>query len=479
MASLTPRRRAVLLLLCLAQLMVILDISAVNVALPDLSRDLSIARESVEWTITSYSLLFGSLLLLGGRAADLLGRRRMFMAGLTVFTGASLAAALAPSAGALYAARAGQGIGAAALSPAALSIITTTFASGRERAMALGVWGAVGGAGAAVGVLLGGVLTDWIDWRAIFFVNVPIGALLAISLRRLVVADAVPPRWRGLDLRGALVATASLAALLYAIADADDAGWTAAQTLGLGGVGLVGLIGFAALERRTARPLLRMERLAERAVGGGWALMLLASAILMGSFLLTSIYLQEVLGGSPLETGLEFLPIALAVGAGAHAGGHLVHRLGVRAPLALAFGLAGAGALLLSRVDGHGSYLGDVLPGMLIAGVGLGVAMVSVAVAMLTGAREEDAGMLSGLNATGHELGGSLGVAALTTIAAGAIDTGAGSPAGAGMAAGLGDAFLAAAAIAGIGLVVALAVLPAAGRFLPRLREAPAAVSIH
>src|SRR5215211_6837622 len=225
MSSLSSRRRAVLLLLCLAQLMVILDISAVNVALPDLARDLSIARGSLEWTITSYSLLFGSLLLLGGRAADLLGRRRTFVAGLTVFTGASLAAGLAPSAGALYAARAGQGIGAAALSPAALSIITTTFTSGRERTMALGVWGAVGGAGGAIGVLLGGVLTDLVDWRAIFFINAPIGAPLAISLRRLVPADALPPRWRGLDLRGALVATASLAAVLYAIADANDAGW--------------------------------------------------------------------------------------------------------------------------------------------------------------------------------------------------------------------------------------------------------------
>ncbi len=345
--------------------------------------------------------------------------------------------------------------------------------------MALGAWGAVGGAGAAVGVLLGGVLTDLVDWRAIFYINVPIGMLLAISLRRLVAADAIPPRWRGLDLRGAVIATASLAALLYAIADADDAGWTAAQTLGAGGAGLLGLIGFGALERRAARPLLRVERLAERPIGGGWALMLLASAILMGSFLLTSVYLQEVLGGSPLETGLEFLPIALAVGVGAHAGGRLARRLGVRVPLALAFGLAGAGALLLSGVGGDGTYLGDVLPGMLIAGAGLGIAMVSVAVSMLSGARDDDAGMLSGLNTTGHEIGGSLGLAALTTIAAGAVHTGAGSPAKDAIAAGLGDAFLAAAAIAAVGLVVALAVLPAARCFLPRLREAPAAVSIH
>jgi EmrB/QacA subfamily drug resistance transporter len=477
MSSLAPNRRVLLVLLCLAQLMVILDISAVNVALPDLSRDLGIARGDLEWTITSYSLLFGSLLLLGGRAADVLGRRRTFMAGLVVFTGASLAAALAPSAGALYAARAGQGIGAALLSPAALSLITTTFATGRERAMALGVWGAVGGAGGAVGVLLGGMLTEWIDWRAIFFVNLPIGALVAIGVPRVVRADAEPARWTGLDLRGALVATASLAALLYALAGADAAGWTAARTLALGGAGLAGLGAFAVLERRVASPLLRVQRLADRAIGGGWTLMLLASAILFGSFLLTSLYLQEVLGASALQTGLEFLPIAVAIGAGAHAAGHLIRHAGVRLPMALAFALAGVGTLLLSRLDAGGSYAADVLPGMLITGAGLGIAMVSVAVAVLTGAGEDDAGMLSGLNTTGHEVGGAMGVAALTTIASRAID--AGAPDRAALAAGLGDAFLAAAGIAGVGLLVALVVLPAANRFLPRLRAAPRPVTIH
>jgi EmrB/QacA subfamily drug resistance transporter len=462
-STLSPARRALLFLLATAQLMVILDISAVNVALPDLSRDLGIARGDLEWTITSYSLLFGSLLLLGGRAADLLGRRRTFLTGLGLFTVASLAAATAPSAGALYAARAGQGIGAAMLSPAALSILTTAFASGRERAIALGVWGAVGGAGGAIGVLLGGVLTEWIGWRAIFFVNVPVGAALAIGLLRAVPADAAPPRWRGLDVRGALVATASLATLLYALAGADDHGWTGTRTLVLGGVALAGLAAFVALERRAARPLLRVERLADRAVGGGWASMLLASAVLMGSFLLTSVYLQEILGASPLETGLEFLPIALATGAGAHVGGQLVRRLGVRLPMALAFALAGAGTLVLSGVDAGGSYVADVLPGMLVTGFGLGIAMVAVAISILTGADEDDAGMLSGLSTTGHEVGGAFGVAALTTIATN----------------GIGDAFLAAAGIAGAGLGVALVILPRADRFLVALRQAPPPVSIH
>lgn len=474
----TPSRVALLGLLSLAQLMVILDISAVNVALPNLSRDLDIAPGHVEWTITSYSLLFGSLLLLGGRAADLLGRRRMFVAGLATFTAASLAAALTPNAGALYTARALQGVGAAMLSPAALSIITTTFSAGAERARALGVWGAVSGAGAAVGVLLGGVLTSWLGWRAIFFVNAPIGAVLVIEALRSLPADIDLPHWRGLDLRGAFVATVSLAALLYALAGAVDVGWTAPRTLGVGAAGLAGLVGFAELERRPVRPLLRIGRLADRAIAGGSILMLLASSILIGSFLLTSLYLQEVLGNSAIQTGLEFLPIAVAAAVGAHVGSQLVRRLGVRVPLALAFSLAGAGALLLSRVDADGGYVGSVVPGMALLGAGLGAALVSATVAVLTGARSEDAGMLSGLNNTGHEIGGAFGLAALTTIASQGIAPTGRAGAGA-IASGLSHAYLAAAAVAGAGLVVALLVLPAASPFLVRLRESPAPVTMH
>ena len=458
-----------LILLCAAQLMVILDITAVNVALPSLSTDLGIGRGDLEWTITSYSLLFGSLLLLGGRAADLLGRRRVFLTGLALFTGASAAAGLAPTADALYAARAGQGIGAALLSPAALSIVTTAF-TGPARARALAVWGAVGGAGGAIGVLLGGVLTDVIDWRAIFFVNLPIGAVVAVGGLRAVRRDPAPPRFAGLDLRGALVATASLGALLYALAGASDTGWGSARTLGFGAAGLAGLALFAALERRTARPLVRLGALADRAVGGGAALMMLASAVLFGAFLATSIYLQEVLRATPLEAGLEFLPIAVATGLGAHGAGHLVRRHGVRVTMALAFVLAATGMALMSTVGASGSYVADVLPWMVVAGAGLGMAMVSVAIAVLTGASERDAGMLSGLNTTGHEVGGAFGVAVLTTVIAGAQG---------GLVDGLGEAFLTAAGIAGAGLVMALLVLPAAGRFLPRLREAPQAVTMH
>jgi EmrB/QacA subfamily drug resistance transporter len=323
-----------LALLLVAQLMVILDISAVNVALPDLARDLGIARGDIGWAITSYSLIFGSLLLLGGRAADLLGRRRMFLAGLTVFTGSSLASAAAGTATVLFGARAGQGLGAAMLSPAALSIITSSF-RGSERAKALGAWGAVGGAGAAIGVLLGGVLTQLIDWRAIFFINIPIGIGLAVMAWKVLPSDPGRPRWGGLDLPGAVVATGGLGALLYAASQAGTAGWTSAQTLGIGASGLLALVVFAAVERRSSVPLLRVERLVDRAVGGGFLLMLVASSVMFGTFLMASLYLQNVLGTGPLLTGLGFVPLALTAGLGAHLGSHVVSNVGVRIPLAV------------------------------------------------------------------------------------------------------------------------------------------------
>jgi EmrB/QacA subfamily drug resistance transporter len=462
-------RWSLLLLLSVAQLMVILDISAVNVALPDLASDLNIPHSDIGWTITSYSLIFGSLLLFGGRAADLLGRRRVFLTGLAVFTASSLVTALAADASMLFAARAGQGLGAATLSPAALSIITTTF-HGPERAKALGVWGAVGGAGAAIGVLLGGVLTDLVDWRAIFFINLPVGVLLAAGAAHLLPADAARPQWRGLDLRGALLATASLGALVYALSQAQSSGWTSTQTLGIGAAGLAGLAAFAALELRTAQPLLRVQRLADRAIGGGFAMMLAASAVLFGSFLLSSLYLQNVLGTGALESGLAFLPFAVAIGAGVHAAGHLITHAGVRIPLAGGFAIAAAGMLLLSGVSAHGNYAADVLPGMLVAGIGLGIILVSVSVSVLTGAAEHESGMLSGLNTTGHEIGGSLGIAILATIAAGA--------AGPTAAAAIGDAFLVAAIIAGAASAAALVILPSARTFLPKLALAPR-VAVH
>ena len=443
---------ALLGVLLVAQLMVILDITAVNIALPSLASDLQLSGSSISWIITSYSLIFGSLLLFGGRAADLLGRRRMFLTGLGIFTASSFASAMAGTAGALFAARAGQGLGAALLSPAALAIIMTAF-QGHQRAKALAAWGAVGGAGAAVGVLAGGVLTEFSDWRMIFYVNLPVAAMLVIATLKIVPADTQKPRWRGLDLRGALLATTSLGAIVFAITQADRVGWTSLQTLlvGLGGVG--GLAAFAVCERHTDTPLLRIERLADRAVGGGLFLMLAAAGSIFGLFLLSSLYLQNVLGMGPLATGLAFIPLAVSAGIGAHAAGHIVSHHGVRGPLAAAFAIAAGGMTLLAHVGQNGSYVADVLPGMLIAGVGLGIAVVAVSISILTGAREEETGMISGLNSTGHEIGGTIGIAIFSTIAAGT-----GVLAGPQAASGIAHAFVAAGVIAGVASLVALVV---------------------
>jgi EmrB/QacA subfamily drug resistance transporter len=462
-----------LFVVLIAQLMVILDITAVNIALPSLAKDLQLSGSSISWIITSYSLIFGSLLLFGGRAADLLGRRRMFLTGLGVFTGSSFASATAGSATALFAARAGQGLGAALLSPAALAIIMTAF-HGNQRAKALAAWGAVGGAGAAIGVLAGGLLTEFADWRMIFYVNLPVAAALAVAAVKSVPADTQKPRWRGLDLRGAVLATTSLGAIVFSISQGQTAGWTSLQTLLFGLGGLAGLTAFAAFERHTDAPLMRIERLADRAVGGGLFLMLAAAGSIFGLFLLSSLYLQNVLGMGPLATGLAFIPLALAAGIGAHAAGHIVSHHGVRGPLTAAFVVTAGGMTLLAHVGETGSYLRDVLPGMLVAGLGLGLAVVSVSIAILTGAREEETGMISGLNSTGHEIGGTIGIAIFSTIAAGT-----GVLAGPHAASGISHAFIAAALLASVAALVALAVLPGARHFVPKLRLNPLAMPAH
>jgi EmrB/QacA subfamily drug resistance transporter len=473
-APASRRNAALLLVLLVAQLMVILDITAVNIALPSLAKDLQLTGSQISWTITSYSLVFGSLLLFGGRAADLLGRRRLFLTGLAVFTVSSLASALAGTAVALFAARAGQGLGAAMLSPAALSIITTCF-HGHAKAKALAAWGAVGGAGAAIGVIAGGLLTEFADWRMIFFVNLPVAVALAVTALKVIPADTEKPRWRGMDLRGASVATASLGALVYAITQGSSAGWTSAQTLAFALAGVAGLAVFAVLETRTEKPLLEIGRLADRAVGGGLFLMLAAAGSIFGLFFLCSVYLQNVLGTSPLMTGLAFIPLALAAGVGAHAAGHIVGRHGVRMPLASAFAIAAAGMALLAHVGENGTYLRNVLPGMLVAGFGLGIAVVSVSIAILTGSREDESGMISGLNSTGHEIGGTIGIAVFSTIAAGAT----GALGGAQAAAGISHAFVAGGILTTLASLIAFAVLPHARDFVPKLRLNPLAMPVH
>ena len=465
--------RWLLPVLLVAQLMVILDITAVNIALPHIAADLHMSGSSISWTITSYSLIFGSLLLFGGRVADLLGRRRMFLTGLVIFTTSSVMSAMATSAATLFAARAGQGLGAALLSPAALSIITAGF-HGEARAKAQAAWGAVGGAGAAIGVLVGGILTQAADWRTIFYVNIPVAALLVVASLKLVPADTLKPRWRGLDLPGAALATTSLAAIVYGITQADAAGWTSVQThlCGLGGI--AGLIAFAIYERHTDNPLLRVGRLSDRSVGGGLALQLVAAGSIFGLFLLCSLYLQNVLGWGPLTTGLAFVPLAMAAGVGAHISGHAISKHGVRGPLAAAFAIAAVGMFLLSRVGEHGSYVADLLPGMLIAGLGLGIAVVTVSMAVLAGARKDEAGMISGLASTGHEIGGTLGIAIFSTIAAGS-----GAILGPQVATGIGHAFSIAALVATLASGAALVLLPRAHHFLARLALNPQAMPAH
>jgi EmrB/QacA subfamily drug resistance transporter len=465
--------RWLLPVLLVAQLMVILDITAVNIALPRIAADLQMSGSSVSWTITSYSLIFGSLLLFGGRAADLLGRRRMFITGLVIFTTSSVMSAIAGSAATLFAARAGQGLGAALLSPAALSIITAGF-HGEARAKAQAAWGAVGGAGAAIGVLVGGILTQAADWRTIFYVNIPVAALLFVASLKLVPADTQKPRWRGLDLPGAALATTSLAAIVYGITQANSAGWTSVQThlCGIGGV--AGLIAFAIYERHTDEPLVRVGRLADRSVGGGLALQLVAAGSIFGLFLLCSLYLQSVLGWGPLNTGLAFVPLAVAAGVGAHISGHAISKHGVRGPLAAAFAIAAIGMFLLSRVGPHGSYLAGLLPGMLIAGLGLGIAVVTVSMAVLAGARKDEAGMISGLASTGHEIGGTLGIAIFSTIAAGS-----GAILGPQVATGIGHAFSIAALVATLASGAALLLLPRAHHFLAKLALNPQAMPVH
>src|SRR4051794_5289962 len=460
--------------LLVAQRMVILDITAVNIALPHIATDLQMSGSTISWTITSYSLIFGSLLLFGGRAADLLGRRRMFLTGLAVFTASSLASAMAGSTAMLFASRAGQGLGAAILSPAALSIITSVF-HGSQRAKALSAWGAVGGAGAAIGVLVGGVLTQFTDWRTIFYVNLPVAAALLAAALKVVPADTHKPRWRGLDLPGAALATTSLAAIVYGITQAHAAGWTSIQTHICGIGGLAGLAAFAIYELHVDAPLLRIERIADRAIGGGLVLMLPTAGPIFGLFLLCSLSLQNVLGWGPLATGLAFVPLALSAGIGSHAAGHLIAKHGVRGPLAGSFAVAAVGMFLLSRVGENSSYVTGVLPGMLVAGVALGIATVSVSMAILTGAREDESGMISGLNSTGHEIGGTLGIAIFSTIAAGSS----GAILGPQAASGIGHAFLIAALLASLASVLALAILPRAKHFLAKLALNPQAMPVH
>jgi EmrB/QacA subfamily drug resistance transporter len=451
-----------LALLAAAQFMVILDITVVNVALPSIGAELHFVPTDLQWVVTAYVLFSGGLLLLGGRAADLIGRRRVFLAGLALFTAASLASGLAPSATALVLSRAAQGLGAAMLTPAALALIATTY-SGGQRTTALSVWGLIGAAGSALGVVIGGMLTTWLGWEWVFFVNVPVGAL-ALLLTTHLIPSAPPTAAReGLDLPGALCVVAGLVLLVYALAGTSDHGWGSVRTLVLLTLSASLLAAFALVERRVARPLVPPRTWRTRSLAASVALMLGASGVLAASFFLNSLYLQHVLGWSALESGLGFLPLVVSIGIAGHAAPHVLGHAGSRRASAFGLLLVAGGALLLAAAPDHASYARNLLPGFALLGLGLGLVVPSLSVTSMHDVEETQAGLASGLMTTAHEIGAALGVAAISAIAAG---TG-GVPAIGTITSGYGDGFLAAgiaaAALAALALVAMPSVRPADG----------------
>ncbi|GAA3390415.1 MFS transporter [Cryptosporangium minutisporangium] len=446
-----PRRWWVLVLLCLAQFMVILDVTVVNVALPVIADQLHLERAGMTWVVTAYTLCFGALMLLGGRLADVLGRRRVFLAGLAAFTLASLASGLATDATLLIGARAAQGVGAALLSPAALSIVTTTF-HGPDRNRALGVWAAIGGAGAAIGVLLGGLFTAGPGWEWVFFINVPVGVLVAIALPLLLPGGPSQQPGR-VAVPSALVATGGVATLIYGLVRAGDAGWGDLGTLLALAAGLLLLAVFAGIERAVTTPLVRWTLLARRPVVAGNLVMLAASGLLLATFFLSSQYLQHILGLSPLRTGLLFLPVAVVIGLGTHLGVRVIGRFGGRPAAAAGFALAATGALLLTQLPAEGNPALTLLPGFAISGLGLGAVFVTATTTAMAHVDPSEAGTTSGLINTGHELGATLGIAFVSTLAASSL-------AGAGIS-GFGTAFTGAAIIAAVMAVVVAWLVPA------------------
>ena len=419
MTAYTPRaKNLALVLLAMTQFVVVIDASIVNVALPSIGQALHFARTDLSWVVNAYALAFGGFLLLGGRMADLLGRRRMFMVGLVVFSLASLAGGLAQSEGWLIATRAVQGLGAAIVSPAALSIITTTFAEGAERNRALGIWGAVAGAGGAAGVLLGGILTSGLNWRWVLFVNVPIGLAAAALAPRTLVESRADDDTNTFDLPGAVTVTAGLSLLVYAIVNAVNVGWGSSETLLLIAGALVLLIAFLLIESRQRKPLMPFSIFRLRTLRGADIVGLLLGMSLFSMFFFISLYLQDVLHYSPIKTGISYLPLAVGIIISAGLASQLVTRIGFRPTLIAGLLLVAGGLLWFSQAPGSGgSFTADVLGPSLLAALGFGFAFVSVTIAAVTGTRPHEAGLASGLINTSQQIGGALGLAILATIA--------------------------------------------------------------
>jgi len=457
MVSSDRRKWLALALLCVVQFMVVLDIAIVNVALPSIQVDLGFSEENLQWVISAYALVFGGFLLLGGRAADLLGRRRLFLVGIVVFTLASLFAGLAWSEASLITARALQGLGAAVITPAALSILSTTFTEGRERNIALGAWGAVGGFGAAAGVLLGGVLTDLLSWEWIFFVNVPVG-VTGFLLAPMLLRESRDASVKSFDAAGAVLVTGGLSSLVYAITQAGQHGWLAGRTIGFFAASAAMLAGFVVWELRHSEPLMRIGILRIKTVSGANIAGFILGTATFSMFLMLTLYMQQVLGYSPLKTGIAYLAVAGTAIFTSAIAAQLVTRIGVKPALVIGMASLTGGLVYFTQVSVHGSYLGDLLPGFLLVAVGLGFSFVPVSIAALAGIQPSEAGLASGLINTSQQIGGALGIAALSTIATSRTsDAVAGGASRASAAVtGFHGAFFAGVIIAAIGVVAAL-----------------------
>jgi EmrB/QacA subfamily drug resistance transporter len=454
---------AVLAVVCVAQFMVILDASIVNVALPTIKRDVGFSEQSLSWILNAYTLIFGGFLLLGGRLADRLGRRRLFMAGIALFSGASLVCGISQSEGMLLVARGAQGLGGALVSPAALSIILTTFAEGKERNRALSVWGAIAGAGGAVGLLLGGILVEALSWRWVFFVNVPIGAaVLALAPRIVPESRSQAVAQGGYDIEGALTITLGTMALVFTLIKADSWGWTSGRTI-LGFVVSALLIAaFVLIERRHDDPLVPLRIFSNRSLSASDATLLVVAAALFGMFFFLTLYLQQVLGFSALKTGVAYLPLSLTIIVASAFASRFVDRFTPKPVLVIGLLISTSGFVFLTGVSGHGDYGTHVVPAMVILGAGLGLSFVPVTIAGTSGVAPEDSGLASGLLNTTQQVGGSLGLAILSSVATSRTTSAlhAGSVLPAALTHGFKGAFVVAGGLCALGAVFAIALLP-------------------
>jgi EmrB/QacA subfamily drug resistance transporter len=464
-AEYQEKRWMALVLLCMAQFVVVLDASIVNVALPSIGEGLNFSQENLAWVVNAYVLTFGGFLLLGGRMADLLGRRRVFISGLALVAIASLAAGFAANEGQLIAARAAQGLGAAIISPSALSIVTTLFTDGAERNKALGVWGAVAGSGGAAGVLLGGILTDGLGWEWVLWVNVPVAIIVAALTPGLIPESRSESQTRHFDAAGAVTVTAGLSVLVYALVDAVDAGWGSTQTIGLLALSAALISTFIAIELRSKAPLMPFRIFRLRTLTGANVVGLLVGASLFSAFFFISLYMQQVLGYSAIEAGLSYLPLALMIIATAGIGSNLVTRIGFKPVLASGMVFIAAGLLWFSQVSVGGGFTTDILGPSLLMATGLGFAFVTSTIAAVSGVEERESGLASGLINTSQQIGGALGLAVLATIANSRTDdvmaSGGGDPSQLtnALTEGFQAAFVAGAAIAALGFVLTLVLI--------------------